>query len=192
MNQVTEIPINSLTQQQLLPMPDYKIAEKISKLSLLRMLPAGGSYSAAIAGEYLDMLRDMPAHALEKAIEDFRKGEIGDDKFMPFPSEIRRHALAIAAEENKRAKIEREEREEARNVARFAAGRPIRTPEELERMGKLADETIEAITRATAKEMETEQQKQARLDALMVKHDAIFADELDRVRARYFRAESVE
>lgn len=158
----------------------------------MRVMANGGAFSKAVAEEFVDLLRGIPSFALEKAFDDYRRGFVGDPKWMPMPTEISAHARSIASEHNRLERIAREEREEARNVARFAAGRPIRTPEELERMGKLADETIEAITRATAKEMETEQQKQARLNALMAKHDAIFADELERVRARYFKAESVE
>jgi hypothetical protein len=157
----------------------------------MRMLPAGGSYSAAIAGEYLDVLRGLPAFALEKAINDFRVGNVGDPKWMPHPSEIRTHALNIAAEENKYAKIAHEEREEAKNVARFARGLPIRTPEELERIGKLTEEAKANIMQATAKEFETEAAKEARFQKLMAKHDDIFADELAKVRAKYFKAEEV-
>jgi hypothetical protein len=77
-------------------------------------MPSGGSYSAAIAAEYLAMLRDIPARALAKAFEDFRRGVVGNPRWMPLPAEIRTVALAIAAEQNKAARMEREERQEAR------------------------------------------------------------------------------
>jgi hypothetical protein len=77
-------------------------------------MPSGGSYTTAIAAEYLAMLRDIPARALAKAFEDFRRGVVGNPRWMPLPAEIRTVALAIAVEQNKADRARREEQQEVR------------------------------------------------------------------------------
>jgi hypothetical protein len=152
----------------------------------MRVMPNGGALDEAVTEEFIDLLRGIPAFALEKAIEDYRRGFAGDPKWMPWPNEIAALARSIAAEHNRMERIAREEREEARNAARVMRGLATRTPEELERMGKLTEDAKAAILQAAAKEVEAEREKAARFEQLMQRHDEIFADELAEVRKRYF------
>jgi hypothetical protein len=111
-------------------------------------MPSGGSYSAAIAAEYLAMLRDIPARALAKAFEDFRRGVVGNPRWMPLPAEIRTVALAIAVEQNKAARMEREARQEAQAAAPYVAEKRRRTTERREAIIQGYRETYKEAVKA--------------------------------------------
>lgn len=124
------------------PAPDYVVAKLIARLLLNTIMPNQGVFSEAIAAEYVEAVRGYPEFAIDKACEDYRHGRRGDGKFAPMPGE-----LAIAVREIHKARVAEHATAvaEARERAQLRHRKTTRTPEEIERVTRLAEAVKAAI-----------------------------------------------
>lgn len=134
--------IPTVRDSELKPAPDYVLAKLIARLLLNTIMPNQGVFSEAIAAEYVDAVRGYPERAVDKACEDYRHGRRGDGKFAPMPGEL---AIAVRAIHKEMVAERATADAEARERAQLRYRKTTRTPEEIERVTRLAEAVKAAI-----------------------------------------------